>query len=198
MIPETKACPKCGWVYPANYANAECRFCGTPFTQGVCSKCGEWATWKDGSTLCDTCKNKKRKNQPRLAKRVKIRRNARAAVSLDFWLARCRKVPFRALSEQEWLDACKHFGCCAICGKEEISARGFFVPFKLGGRYVRWNVIPLCEKCAVAHAKQLNPFSRLNYFINSAANPEALTRILDYLTPILTEEVSNEHKKGSF
>lgn len=79
---------------------------------------------------------------------------------LGAWIDKITMVPktYPTLTEKQWLDACCYFGGCAKCGSETIEARGFFIPFELGGRYCDWNVVPLCDVCANELQKCKNPF----------------------------------------
>jgi hypothetical protein len=80
------------------------------------------------------------------------------------WLALIASVPtpVKMLTQDQWLEACRYFGKCALCNSENIDTRGFFIPFKLGGRYTAWNILPVCELCANDMRRQLNPFITYN------------------------------------
>ena len=103
--------------------------------------------------------------------------------NFNAWLAMISKVPkpIRTLTQEEWIRACVHFGKCAVCRNESIDARAFFIHFALGGRYAEWNVIPVCEKCAIALRRQQNPF--ISY-------PDNVMHVVKYLQPILERTVS--------
>jgi len=130
----------------------------------------------------------------------KGRRDA-AATSLDEWLKKIKALPYPspALTEEQWMEACKHFGGCAYCGEASIDARSMFIPFKDGGRYCAWNIIPSCEKCETGRKEIPNPFLRMDNSLNRS--PEACARkygytlenlqgIVDYLQTKM--EVNNE------
>lgn len=51
------------------------------------------------------------------------------------------------MTEDEWLKNCKHFKGCAMCGKNDIQVRQYFIPRKQGGRYTRKNMLPMCPEC---------------------------------------------------
>lgn len=78
------------------------------------------------------------------------------------------------LTEEEWLEACRYFEGCAYCGSEDISTRGFLIPFKDGGEYAAWNVLPLCDKCGTRSIRQPNIFrtfkARLGYGASAVSN----------------------------
>ena len=70
------------------------------------------------------------------------------------------------MTEDEWLDACRYFGGCALCDSDSIDARGYFIRFEDGGKYNACNVIPLCDTCATTLKYQSNPFRQMNPYIN--------------------------------
>lgn len=83
-----------------------------------------------------------------------------------------------------------------MCNSDNIDARGFFIPFKEGGQYCNWNVIPLCDKCATRLRVQVNPFIKYHTTLNkrlksTQANADALLdRIVNYLQPRLEEAMN--------
>jgi hypothetical protein len=101
--------------------------------------------------------------------------------------------PPKTLTDEEWIAACLHFGKCAVCDNESIDARAFFVAFAFGGRYAAWNVIPVCEKCALEFRQNQNPFirynSRLHYDLKRGLGTTNLNGIVDYLKPILEQVI---------
>lgn len=120
------------------------------------------------------------------------RRRNNAASSLDDWLKKIKALPYpyQTLTEEQWMEACRHFGCCAYCGEGNIDARSMFISFKDGGRYCAWNIIPACEKCETALKATPNPFIRMDDRYNrdyaAAAKKygftvENLNKIVDYL-----------------
>lgn len=170
----TKTCKKCGWVYPLVTPYSTCRFCGMSFTQGICSVCGEYSDDIIPSTkLCRPCYNKRngvyqkrvvrttddnQKTYRRLAKEADDRFAA--------WLDELGKIKTHTLTEDEWLEACRYFGGCALCDNESIDARGYFIRFEDGGKYNACNVIPVCDKCATEIKYQSNPFRQMNPTLN--------------------------------
>lgn len=115
-----------------------------------------------------------------------------AAVSLDSWKEDISKIPtpYTTLTEEQWLEACNHFGGCAYCGRDQIDSRAMFIQFKDGGRYCNWNIIPACEKCETMYKSTDNPFLRMDQKINNRRDSQArkyglsltkLARIVDYL-----------------
>lgn len=118
--------------------------------------------------------------------KYRAKRDEDFETKFEAWKQRIAAVPkdYPTLTEEQWMEACRHFGACAQCGAETIEARGFFVGFESGGRYCDWNVIPLCHKCATDWKKVQNPF-RLAWVrdnMNRAFNRrECLKRIVDYL-----------------
>jgi hypothetical protein len=87
------------------------------------------------------------------------------------------------LTEQQWIEACRFFGGCAICGSEHIDTRGFFIRFKDGGRYAVWNILPLCSNCNTLHKRQPNLFITLdpNAGNGTSDSKKKLQTIVDYL-----------------
>jgi hypothetical protein len=109
------------------------------------------------------------------------------------WLEQITAAPFKPLTEEQWLKACRYFGGCALCDTPEIEARGYFIQFKQGGRYTAWNILPLCELCATELKKQLNPFRRLDTQLNNSLpvvrgiSKDKLNRATEYLQERLNE-----------
>lgn len=112
------------------------------------------------------------------------------------WKERIASVPFRPLTEDEWLQAVKYFNGCAICGADSVDARCFFISAKEGGKYVAWNVVPACEKCATHLRTNLNPFEMLDPRINDSLyamkrgnNLALLHKVKDYLERKMLDEL---------
>lgn len=180
----TKTCPNCGWVYPNIEAYYTCKFCHTKLTGGICRVCGENSEHLHGG-LCTSCES------ARHAKFIKKRREARHS-ELEQWLDKIKKIPtpYSTLTEEQWIEACKYFGGCAMCGSDDISTRLMFVDYKDGGRYCAWNIIPACEECATMRKTIHNPFSRMDSTLHREGNVptkrkafslEKLKAITDYL-----------------
>ena len=167
---DTKTCSKCGWVVamrdPSNY----CPVCGTAFEYRICSMCGKvYKMWARRSV----CKECYRKYVDVGNGKAMIAR--RRAVYAE-WLEKVRKVPtdYPKLTEEQWMEAVRHFNGCALCKNESVDTRGYFIPFKDGGRYCDWNVIPLCSDCA------LTLKTNLNWFLGPK-RPEGLVDTITYL-----------------
>ena len=146
-----------------------CPVCGTLFDVRVCSICGEpFEPW--GRSMCRPCYRKYVN-----VGNGKAQRNRRKEVYSE-WLEMIQQVPkdYPTLTEEQWMEAVQHFGGCALCGDESIDTRGFFVPFKSGGRYCDWNVIPLCSRCATRNK------TNYNWFLETK-RPVGLTDIVTYL-----------------
>lgn len=191
----TRTCSKCGWVYPATYKANTCKFCHAPLIGRYCSSCGEY--FPDlkfpRCTACDT---------KRFADMM-ARRRILVATQLREWqdIIATIPTPYVTLKEEAWINACKHFGGCAFCGKPDIDARAMFIPFRMGGRYCAWNIVPACEPCTEVLQKLENPFERMDNLLRRNGNriklgqsKEHLDQIVDYLRPILLE-AANE-KRG--
>lgn len=143
-------CSGCGWIYPDKYTAPKCRFCGTTLKQVNVAKVlevtGEQEHLAAERKACQAATYK--------------RKRARKAEMCNKWIEECNKLKFKALTEEQWLEACAHFGGCVYCDYTYIEARGYFIPYALGGRYTAWNIIPMCEECATRIYKQPNPFMR--------------------------------------
>ena len=190
----TKTCSKCGWVYPADWPGRTCRFCHTPFVGGYCSRCGEWADrLQPGEWACKKCITAEH--------RANINKHRRTADErFDEWLRKIKALPepYKTLTEEQWMQACKHFGGCAYCGSASIDARSMFIPFKYGGRYCAWNIVPACELCETAIKATENPFIRMDSVVNRCKNGSAAKRrnqslktlegIVDYLQQFMEDK----------
>lgn len=182
----TRKCNNCGWEYPATWPGKTCKFCKAPMEGGICSSCGKFAEKLNKTNYrCTECSTKAHKAWS------KGRVDA-AEIEFSAWLEKIKQipVPYTTLTEDEWLEACKHFGGCAYCGRPEIEARSMFIPFKLGGRYCAWNIIPACERCETSIKLTENPFKRMDDVYNRDKNIHTrrlglsldnLNRIVDYL-----------------
>lgn len=186
----TKTCEKCGWLYPITHPEKSCRFCGTPFKKRFCSKCGQY-TQCVATALCRPCESKRvmaaTSSAQSLAKAQRYTAKIRKQREDNFneWLSMIAKVPkpIRTLVQDEWIRTCIHFEKCAVCKNESIDARAFFIHFSLGGRYAEWNVIPVCERCAITLRRPQNPF---------VSYPDNVMTVVKYLKPILERAVQHE------
>lgn len=182
----TKKCSRCGWEFPATYPGRTCKFCKGPILNGYCYECGQWSEkLRVGVWLCRECETRQHKEW-------RMRRRYNAENSFKDWLQKINSIPtpYKTLTEEEWLDACKHFGTCAYCGKGTIESRSMFIPFKEGGRYCVWNIVPACEQCETLRKANENPFLRMDSQLNSSKSASAikygfsldkLQKITDYL-----------------
>lgn len=194
-----RTCKGCGWVYPSSFNELRCRFCGTAFTERICSSCGELKTmYYEGSLLCVDCKKARLKQYPdytrdRRSKEYMAREIAKVEARYEAWIKLITAAPFKPITEEQWLQACRFFEGCALCDSTSIDARGYFIAFKNGGRYVAWNILPMCEKCETDLKVCLNPFRRLDpKFNNSLAqcrgiSTKKLNKAAQYLQDRLEE-----------
>ena len=195
-----RICKGCGWVYPPSYNEARCRFCGTEFTERICPICKQLKVPRvPDSPVCRDCYNEQRRGDRATidsALRWRANKLQEAEDLYQDWLKRIIAAPFVPLTEEDWLTACRYFGGCALCDISEIEARGYFVQFDEGGRYTAWNILPLCERCATALKKQVNPFRRLNTQLNGnlpmsrGMSYKKLDRAYEYL-----QERLNDYEK---
>lgn len=131
----TKTCKGCGWVFPINYPAGKCPFCGTKFD--------------------DYTNDGRNKRFYEKSKRVAQQR-------YDDWIKKFDGAFTHTLTEDEWLKACRYFGGCALCGSEYISTRHYFIPFREGGKYTAYNIIPVCEECTLTLKRVKNPFKYMD------------------------------------
>lgn len=211
-------CQKCGWEYPAANGTTTCKFCGGGVyrevgpTPGYCKKCGAYCEniYKYNNHLCSKCNSKvvmanlkaspyyrERKNEARVKMHAKWR--TQAIKKYEDWLEQLKQVSTHSLTEDEWMQVCRYFNGCALCGADSIDARVYFIQFKEGGKYNACNIIPACEACATDYKKQVNPFLLMDIEfagseckrINRGQNKKNLQKIVDYLQSKI-EEVLNE------
>ena len=111
---------------------------------------------------------------------------------LNDWLGKIKLLPssYPTLTQDQWLATCGHFNGCAYCSAESIDSRVYFIPFKLGGRYCDWNIIPACEKCAMRVKLIDNPF----VYAERPNERQALQRIINYLEERLNAAVEKTSK----
>jgi hypothetical protein len=188
--------------------------CGALYDLLYCSKCETFKEpdgfyfYKNGKSAghkysyCKACSNKrlgdyrdKQTTEMRIAKQQVTFANRRSerADDLDTWKEFMAKVPFRALTEQEWLEACSLFKGCAICGSETIELRMLFLNADNGGRYTPWNVFPSCSSCGTTYQKERNPFLRMDHWVHgkfhgAGMNAERQRKLLAYLVGRATKE----------
>lgn len=205
-----RTCPKCKWQYPSTYNYVKCKYCDTMFDEQRCTMCKQLVpTYKfykrsDGrlTRRCPDCNRKDSREWDANNKEAKAARNHRmmekhmvaAEMALYNWLDKSGDITFKSMKEDEWLEACRYFGGCAICGNEHIETRHFFIPFEEGGKYTAWNMIPLCGPCAAAIPKSIkNPFSWFNKYLGNATalglNEDRKHKIVTYLTKKMKEAI---------
>lgn len=208
-----RTCPGCGWEYPFSFTKTKCKSCKTQFTEQICVGCKElkptetFRKYKSGKNKghivleCKECNKTRReiwiKDNPEMKKarikRVVVKRNARLEARFAEWLE-LTTLPFKPMTDAQWLETCAYFDGCAICGSEHIESRGFFLPFKEGGRYASWNMFPMCGTCATRTRSVKNPFRWVDNSVGTAKlsglTPERGRKIIEYLTKQI-EEASN-------
>ena len=187
----TKKCEHCGWEYSINYPEKRCHFCGTIFRYRICSECGLYAAVIPSGSICKKCKSKRDRSCQTTEQlsagqaRYRAKITKTAETRFNEWTKKIAAVPeLKTLTQDEWIAACSYFNKCAVCHKDEIDTRVFFITFSFGGRYAAWNVIPACEKCATALRRRQNPFITMD--------PKAVEEIVAYLQPILERTIHNE------
>lgn len=180
-----KTCKKCGWQQSTQDPSRRCHGCGVPVTEGICNWCGDYKyDLSPKQYVCSEC----RPIQSR--EKTRVWRQKQYYDAYDEWLrdiARI-KMPYSFLTEDEWLKVCKYFNGCAFCDSESVDARSFFVPFKKGGRYCNWNIIPKCDKCALLNIGD-NPFMAMSRY---SAYRKKLLGAVAYLKPIIEELINDK------
>ena len=150
----------CGWEVPATHVNAVCPVCRTPYDSFTCIRCRKKVPISERTAGRNWCKACDYAAHLRRCAAYQARVNALLDSHFEEWLSKVRRVPknYPTLTEEQWIEACRYFCGCARCGSEDITARGFFIGFDIGGRYCDWNVIPLCDKCAGSFKESVNQF----------------------------------------
>ncbi|MNB69350.1 hypothetical protein D3C75_158780 [compost metagenome] len=185
--------PECGWEYPLSYEFSKCRFCRYDLDYHKCTDCGTWKHINDfymkvdgyKYPYCKKCSsvrgNAFKRNNPEWTKaydqKYAADRRAEAERIYEDWLA-STQVPFKPMTEDEWLQACIYFNGCALCGSPHIEARHFFVLFEKGGRYAPWNMFPVCGACGYSTRRTENPFIWIQY--QNHVSEERKDRLINY------------------
>ena len=187
--PNVKTCRVCGFTLPLDMFYTGMR---------VCKKCHSArvvAYDKANSKAAATRDHNLRKRK----KEIREIRYEKFIANLD------ALAPIPPLTEKEWLAICSYFNGCAICNVKEIATRMFFVLFKDGGGYNKFNIIPVCEKCSMYGRGQPNPFI---YFDKSwagnrhkkftgGATKQSLDAMLKHMEEQLEEAVLDAEKNKS-
>ena len=197
-----RICPNCGHAYPSSFTGTKCKFCGTFFNEQYCIVCKRvfpkdvFYTRSNGylTRRCPECNRKNARDwdnahpEKRLERvyRFMNKRAKKADLSYNQWIEATSNLQSPIMSEDEWLETCRYFGGCAICGNEHIESRQFFIPFNDGGKYTSWNMFPLCGKCAAKLPLSLgNPFRWFDRYFGNAEelglNEERRQRLIKYL-----------------
>ena len=209
-------CQKCGWVYPAAYKANICKFCGGGVYRdvgtepGYCKKCGAYCENinRYNNKLCSQCNSKAMmlyaKSRPdyrekcaEMSNKMWHKYKAEAIKQYEDWLVQLRQLSTHTLTEDEWIQACKYFDGCALCGEKSIDARTYFIQYSEGGRYNACNIVPACDRCATAFKKNKNPFITMNEVLSVSnsiyrgQSKKNLQKVVDYLRSKI-EEAKNE------
>lgn len=157
-------CPKCNWVYPDCTTRRRCKFCGSMLSAPTnCTVCGAETDNNSilhritGAPLCSSCIS----HLVDLSNGGTFHFVEYDYLVLESWMRMHDKNYSHTLTEQEWHKACVHFNGCALCGNEYVTNRGYFIPFKSGGKYCVHNIVPLCDECCGFLRSYSNPFRLL-------------------------------------
>lgn len=196
-----KYCSKCKLYYGPEYEHAKCS-CGSFVSPLTCKTCGEDKDLDEYHDVKEAGRVTKRRScKP--CYNFKKTDSAAETVGLSHYRGRRRKVVGNAieqlehaiehgkelkhLTEKEWLQTCNHFNGCALCGHEYIEVRLPWINPTIGGRYVKSNVIPVCESCN----HQVTTYGKENMFewaTSTTVLREGAKRVVDYIGGLVYEE----------
>lgn len=185
MHVEMKVCPKCGFMAPVRSSAHKCKRCGTPYPNesgGRCDYCGEWKDYvNNASRMCKQC-------SAIAVKKVLDRHRATAEDLYNIIVDKValKKLPFRALRDEEWIRTCIHFDGCVMCGADRIDSKMYFIPFRKGGRYTPYNMLPICDKCSEYLYRSKYNEDPIGFFVR---NRDKLPPIVSYLEGVLDNYV---------
>lgn len=182
----TRKCSKCGWEVSYKSVHQTCPICGTRYKVGACSICGTTVQNLVSGKYCVKCFREKY-NVSKTTQDWRKRKRRENDEALEKWLGKISLLPsdYPTLTQQQWLKTCSHFGGCAFCESKSIDTRAYFIPFKLGGRYCDWNIVPACEACATRIKLMDNPF----VYLERRSERDKLLGVIQYLEEILDAEV---------
>jgi hypothetical protein len=159
------------------------------------------------SRVCKKCTAKKKYDHDLKNPKQKIIRNKRFAnkryteleQQYEDWFDKL-SIQFKPMTEEQWLETCRYFNGCAICGSEHIETRQFFVPFEEGGKYAIYNMFPMCGECSKHVRITANPFLWLDKSFGTAKYVLGLTeerrqKLVNYLLSQIERCKNDEHAK---
>ena len=179
----TTKCSGCGLEIPVVGKHRTCKWCNTPLEKGICRDCGELAKLDIHTSRCRNC-HQAYKFLPHLKAKEEAQR------AFDNWIADINSLPqpYENLTQKQWLAACAYFNKCALCSETEIDTRGFFIPFKYGGKYCNWNIIPVCESCSRIWRMHWNPWYRVDTtYLAGKWDRKYLNKVVVYLQERMDE-----------
>lgn len=153
--------------------------------------CGKYVTQLYYHHYCKDCSREINRG---IATRKRMKAVTKYDAMYNDWLAKVQEVPksYPTITESQWLEACSYFNGCALCDTDQIDTRFYFIKFDKGGRYCDWNVLPVCDRCAVSVKGLKNPFRPLTDG-NLYAVPR-LDKIVSYLEPRLNKALKWEQR----
>lgn len=173
-LPEYIECPKCGWRVPISYQGTHCPICKTAYTSGYCRLCGRFTNKLYHSHVCHECFRTAHNTYRKYNNESLYKKNI---ATFESWCKQIKDLPFKPITEDEWIKICITLNGCALCGSEDITTRGFFIPYAYGGRYTTWNTIPLCETCARYWESSSNPFEKIDKNFHKANKDKNINQI---------------------
>ncbi|MNB67576.1 hypothetical protein D3C87_1230790 [compost metagenome] len=205
--------PECGWEFPLSYRLSKCRFCGSFLDTFQCFVCHEWKPesefyrYKAGGIrlMCKPCAkiNGRKFSDNNKEWRLKYhgdyraKRQREAEKIYEEW-KNTSQLPFKPLTEDQWLEACRYFNGCALCGNPHIEVRQFFLEFQNGGRYAPWNVYPTCTDCNPKVRRTENPFAWLRSQIRAGKiEKKYYDKLVEYFVVQIEKARDGNEQQGS-
>jgi hypothetical protein len=175
-----RICPGCNREYPRSITSVRCVHCKSNFSEQLCSTCNEWKSADNYYLYSNGTPRRECKNCGRLRKlkfdkdnrqqrydrdrRFFDKRKATTVEQIASWREKVDKLPFKLMTEPQWLEACDYFKGCVVCGDKHIETRQYFIPFMDGGKYTAWNIFPMCGTCSTKKRMIQNPFAWIDKY----------------------------------
>lgn len=137
------------------------------------------------------------KSPERIARKKEISKLHKRRHSDDFYknwllLLSIVKAPQR-LTEEQWVEACRYFKGCAVCGEASVEVRDLLIRPSDGGTYSAINVLPLCAACGSMSKQSKNPF----LWVRKHYPKEIVISICTYLVAKIKEAYDAAENNGN-
>lgn len=189
MSVELKTCVKCGYQMPKMSTKRICPACKTPWPlAGPCARCGTYSdSLMSSDHYCHECHS---------ASNLEIYHKMIEDTFKQYkeWKDKVPKE-YTLLTEEEWLSACSYFNKCPICNAGTIDTKMYFIPFRDGGKYTAWNILPVCEKCAVGI--RINKCQPFEHIMRVSSSRVAGRKIIKEVTTFLEGRINEQEGKGN-